>query len=232
MRSVVNRKRLASLVSLLSLTGLAEAQVIPQPGPPTIVGCAYNATPPTLTDGLGGWTQCDSTGSLRVTGTITSTPSGTQAVNQTQVNGVAVSTGNGVAGTGVQRVTIASDNTANSNPWLITPIPSATLGGLTSSQTGAAATNLAVSGAHNLFGLQITTAASAGRMLLFDATALPANGAVTPKKCWSLAANTTATISWDTPITNATGITVGFSTGADCYTLTAANAEFIAVDYK
>jgi hypothetical protein len=31
--------------------------------------------------------------------------------NQTQINGVAVSTGNGIAGTGVQRVTIASDNT-------------------------------------------------------------------------------------------------------------------------
>lgn len=35
-----------------------------------------------------------------------------QSVNQTQVNGVAVSVGNGIAGTGVQRVTIASDNTA------------------------------------------------------------------------------------------------------------------------
>ncbi len=33
-------------------------------------------------------------------------------VNQTQMNGVAVSTGNGVVGTGVQRVAIASDNTA------------------------------------------------------------------------------------------------------------------------
>ena len=34
------------------------------------------------------------------------------AANQTQVNGVAVSTGNGVTGTGVQRVTIASDQTS------------------------------------------------------------------------------------------------------------------------
>lgn len=194
------------------LTGLAEAQVITQPGPPTIVGCAYNSSPPTLTDGLGGWTQCDSTGNLRVTGTFAS--SGTTAVTQ--------------SGTW----TVQPGNTANTTPWLFTPIPSATLGGLTSSQTTAAATNLAVSGAHNLFGLQITTAGSAGRAMLFDATALPANGAVTPKKCWSLAANTTTTVSWDTPITNATGITVGFSTGADCYTLTAANAEFIAMDYK
>jgi hypothetical protein len=34
-----------------------------------------------------------------------------QSVNQTQVNGVAVSTGNGVSGTGVQRFTLASDST-------------------------------------------------------------------------------------------------------------------------
>lgn len=35
-----------------------------------------------------------------------------QPINETQIGGTAVSTGNGTAGTGVQRVTIASDNTA------------------------------------------------------------------------------------------------------------------------
>lgn len=38
--------------------------------------------------------------------------SGPWSFNQTQVNGVSLATGNGVAGTGVQRVTIASDNSA------------------------------------------------------------------------------------------------------------------------
>lgn len=48
-----------------------------------------------------------------VTGTVTSNQGGAPwSFNQTQVNGVAVSTGNGIAGTGTQRVTIASDNTA------------------------------------------------------------------------------------------------------------------------
>lgn len=42
-----------------------------------------------------------------------------QSVNVSQMNGVAVSMGNGVSGTGVQRVVLASDNTANSNPWLV-----------------------------------------------------------------------------------------------------------------
>lgn len=39
-------------------------------------------------------------------------PSGTQDINLKQINGNTTSVGNGTAGTGVQRVTIASDNTA------------------------------------------------------------------------------------------------------------------------
>lgn len=42
-----------------------------------------------------------------------------QSVNVAQMNGVATTMGNGVAGTGVQRVVIASDNTSNTNPFLI-----------------------------------------------------------------------------------------------------------------
>lgn len=44
--------------------------------------------------------------------TATFSPSGTQNVNLTQIGGASTAVGNGVAGTGVQRVTIASDNTA------------------------------------------------------------------------------------------------------------------------
>jgi len=51
----------------------------------------------------------------------------TPAFNQSQVNGVTISTGNGVAGTGVQRVTIASDNTAFSvNATVAGPLGTAT----------------------------------------------------------------------------------------------------------
>lgn len=49
-----------------------------------------------------------------------------QSVNNTQLNGVAVLAGNGVTGTGSQRVTIASDNTTNTNPWLVTEQKAAT----------------------------------------------------------------------------------------------------------
>lgn len=49
-----------------------------------------------------------------------------QSVNNTQLNGVALLAGNGITGTGSQRVTIASDNTTNTNPWLVTEQKAAT----------------------------------------------------------------------------------------------------------
>ncbi|MCC7047204.1 MAG: hypothetical protein IT562_10865 [Alphaproteobacteria bacterium] len=51
---------------------------------------------------------CDSTNPLTVT---TTAPTGTQDVNLDEIGGTTVATGNGVAGAGAQRVTIASDNT-------------------------------------------------------------------------------------------------------------------------
>lgn len=83
---------------------------------------AVTTAAPTYTTGQTDPLSLTTAGALRVDGSATTQPvSGTVTANQggapwsfnqTQVNGVAVSTGNGVAGTGVQRVTIASDNTA------------------------------------------------------------------------------------------------------------------------
>lgn len=61
-----------------------------------------------------------------VSGTVTTTASGTQDTNLIQINGNTVLAGNGVTGTGSQRVTIASDNTAftvnaaQSGSWTVT----------------------------------------------------------------------------------------------------------------
>lgn len=53
----------------------------------------------------------DRSGNLRVSGSFTTTPSGTQNVNETQVGGVAILTGAGATGTGSERVTVAQDST-------------------------------------------------------------------------------------------------------------------------
>lgn len=85
-----------------------------------------------------GFTTCSVIACLRAVANaaLDTTPA---TINQTQVNGVTLSTGNGVAGTGVQRVTIASDNTAftvnaaQSGTWNVTNVS-----GTVSLPTGAA----------------------------------------------------------------------------------------------
>ena len=52
------------------------------------------------------------TGTVTVSGTVTTTPPSNASSNVAQINGVTPLMGNGVTGTGSQRVTIASDNTA------------------------------------------------------------------------------------------------------------------------
>jgi hypothetical protein len=54
----------AFLLAALIFGAPLNSQVIPQPGPPTPIGCAYNTTPPTLTDGQAGWVQCSPRGSV------------------------------------------------------------------------------------------------------------------------------------------------------------------------
>lgn len=48
------------------IAGLAAAQVVPQPGQPTPLACAFNTTPATLTSGQAGWVQCNNAGSILV----------------------------------------------------------------------------------------------------------------------------------------------------------------------
>ena len=68
------------------------------------LGRYLSSAPGTLTDGQLSSPLLDNFGQLKVV------PVGTTASNVTQLNGVAVSVGNGVTGTGSLRVTIASDN--------------------------------------------------------------------------------------------------------------------------
>lgn len=63
----------------------------------------------------------DSTGQVKLaTGANTiGALTANQSVNVAQMNGVATTMGNGVSGTGVQRVVLASDGTSNTNPWFV-----------------------------------------------------------------------------------------------------------------
>ena len=79
--------------------------------------------------------------------------------------------------------------------------------------------------AGNLYGFQVnfgTCGSPPCWIMLFDATSLPANGAVTPIKWYQVGANTTATITWEPgpALRFNNGLVVGCSTTGP-FTLTA-----------
>ena len=62
------------------------------------------------------------------------------------------------------------------------------------------------------FGVQVNTTSAAEYVMLFNATSLPSNGAVTPEAVWQVPANSTLSISENPGLSFATGIVVGCST--------------------
>jgi len=74
----------------------------------------------------------------------------------------------------------------------------------------------------NLWGVTVTTAATPGYLMTFNAVAVPGDGAVTPINCVAVAANTTVSISFAGGPAEAfsTGISVAFSS-TGCATKTA-----------
>lgn len=99
--------------------------------------------------------------------------------------------------------------------------------------------NSAVSGsqiikasAGNLYGLNVTSGASAGYVMLFNSATVPADGAVAPVKCVPLAANTGIEFNWrTTPLAFTTGIVAVFST-TGCYAKAISATAYISADAK
>jgi hypothetical protein len=57
----------------------------------------------------------------------------------------------------------------------------------------------------------VNTGATAGWLMLFDAVAEGADGAVAPKLAWQVPANSTLSYGWDPPLAVATGCVLTFS---------------------
>lgn len=72
----------------------------------------------------------------------------------------------------------------------------------------------------NLYRLSVTTGGTAGYLMVFDSTSVPAEGAVTPAVCRVVAANSTLTISLADPTARfGNGIVAVFSS-TGCFTKT------------
>ena len=82
-----------------------------------------------------------------------------------------------------------------------------------------------------LYSLVVTTGASAGFVMLFDQTTVPADGTVTPAYCFSIPATTTLSGPWIYPASFGTGIVAVFST-TGCFSKTISATAFISAQVQ
>ncbi len=83
----------------------------------------------------------------------------------------------------------------------------------------------------NLYGCCAVAGASAGFLMLFDATAAPANGTVTPIKVWPVAANAGLELDFPKPIRGSKGLVLMFSTTGP-FSLTGSATAFISASAR
>ena len=120
------------------------------------------------------------------------------------------------------------------NPLDVTIKPSSeTSTSIVATSTTAAASSLTLINGNrgNLYGCQVTSGASAGYVMVFTDTSEPADGAVTPLKCYKIAANSTLVVDFRAgpPVQMIPGATIVFST-TGCFTKTASATAFISGD--
>jgi hypothetical protein len=137
------------------------------------------------------------------------TPGTTNAVSIAQLGSTTVATGNGTTSAGVLRVAIASDNTANTNPFLVNQVP-ATTGGPTLARIKAAAstnaTNVKAS-AGQIYGYALFNNTSSAKFFkVYNKASSPTVGTDTPAFTIIVPANGGANVSWDMGIPLGTGI--------------------------
>lgn len=197
------------------------------------VSGVYTTATPALSDGQQRQLRLDASGALVTSG---STGTGSNQVQGTQADS-ATAVGNPVNVAGRYTSTLPTLTTGQS-AQLRTSVNGAQL----VAQTPTTDANVAIvptasaanesgrvlkASAGNLYRLSVTSGASAGYIMAFNATTVPADGAVTPLMCRAIAASSTLTMSMsDMPARFTTGISVAFST-TGCFTKTASATAFI-----
>lgn len=147
---------------------------------------------------------------------VTSRLSGFNATSWDRLNTVQGAT----AGTGIGVLATADVPVSSANAGIV-PVQTGSL--------GSAAT--IKSGAGNLYSINCVSTSASGYLMLFDATSPPADGAVTPKRVFLMAANSSIEYSWDIPIAFVTGMTAVFSSTGP-FTKTASATAFISGSAK
>lgn len=104
------------------------------------------------------------------------------------------------------------------------------------SSSALAANQIIVTGAHVLTSFNVsadsTLSGGAWWVMIYDATTAPADGAVTPAKCYAIPSGATSISgNFTSPVSFTTGIVIGVST-TGCFTKTASTHAFISGDYQ
>lgn len=225
----------AAGLSALVAGGFAVAQRVQAPQV-VAIACAFNTVPPTLTSTWFGLAQCDADGKLITSGGggggAVTIADGADVAQGAVADAAATAGGTGTLSAKLRLATTQLDtiNTTLGTNGVLVKSSSAAAAATTAASSTAAANNLVLkASAGNLYDLTVTIGATSGYLMLFDATSLPSDGAVTPVHCYPVTSNGTnggVSLSWPTPKRFATGITAGFST-TGCFTLTAsATANF------
>lgn len=130
---------------------------------------------------------------------------------------------------------VSIDQTTSGTTNAVVPVPIATAtAGITSVSTSAVASNRVIKNSPgNLYGFSVTTGATAGFVFVSNTTTAPTAGgaAITPVKCYVIAANSTLGVTFNPPLVLSTGVTLVFST-TGCFTNTASSTAFISGDAK
>lgn len=196
-------------------------------GVPMPVGGIANASAPTFTEGKPGYLSFDLSGNLRTIGSST-------------VVGTASNATSSVATSSTNLSSVSYNYWWNGTTWdqakgdtgaaLVVNNPTATAasGLAPSPNASATGTNILKASAGNLYGVEVTTGGTAGFLMVLDSTTVPADGAVVPKYCKVVAANSSAELSWTAgpPATFASGITIVFSS-TGCFNKTLSATAYI-----
>lgn len=231
-------KRLAlAAFALVALAASAGAQVIPPGTNPTPVGGAYNSSSPTCAAGSACWLQVDVNGNLKTV--ASGTPSGNTIVIGPTADGSPATTAPVlISGTsdGTATGTVDVWKVDTSGIGYVNNAPSAAAAaGLTPTTSAALTANSIIkASAGNLYSFEVsadsTLSAAAWWIMVYNAASAPADGAVTPLKCYALPSGAVSyAAAFPTPIAFSTGITIGVST-TGCFTKTASTHAFISGD--
>lgn len=185
----------------------------------------------TLAGCFGSWAQTTSATVVTACGTppVTYSAGANRALTQDTTGKLCDSGGGGGGGGGAITAPLGPQAPATSVATVgsnATPISSAAL----------AANQVIITGAHQLLSFQVsadsTLSGAAWWIMVYNATTAPADGAITPAKCYALPSGATAfTGAFFAPVTFAIGIVIGVST-TGCFTKTASTHAFISGDYQ